>query len=135
MTKTLSLTRYVLVALGVMLAAYVVLAALPAGAQTAKEQICEGIGLTTTAGGNNCAQTGTTSVDSVVRTVVNILSIVVGVVAVIMIIIGGLKYITSTGDSAKVSSAKNTILYAIVGLVIVALAQVIVRYVMNSVAP
>lgn len=73
------------------------------------------------------------SVESVVRSVINVLSMIVGIVAVIMIIVGGLKYITSSGDSGNVTSAKNTILYAIVGLVIVALAQVIVRYVLRQV--
>jgi hypothetical protein len=49
-----------------------------------------------------------------------------------MIIIGGFRYITSGGDSGSVSSAKNTVLYAIVGLIIVALAQVIVRFVLSK---
>jgi hypothetical protein len=53
------------------------------------------------------------------------------VVAVIMIIVGGLKYITSGGDSGNITSAKNTILYAIVGLIVVALAQIIVRFVLE----
>ena len=54
---------------------------------------------------------------------------VVGIAAVVMIIIGGLRYVTSNGDSGQVGNAKNTILYAVVGLVVVALAQVIVRFV------
>ncbi len=70
-------------------------------------------------------------VDNIITTVINIVSIIVGIVAVIMIIIGGFKYITSNGDSGAVSGAKNTILYAIVGLVVVALAQIIVRFVVN----
>lgn len=70
-------------------------------------------------------------VNSLIALVINIFSIVVGVVSVIMIIIGGLKYITSGGDSGNVSGAKNTILYAIIGLVIVALAQVIVNFVLE----
>jgi hypothetical protein len=98
-------------------------------AQT-KDDICEGVAIT---GGNCDSSVAGTSVESVVRTVINLLSIIVGVVAVIMIIIGGLKYITSAGDSANVSSAKNTILYAVIGLVIVALAQVIVRFVLDKV--
>ncbi len=73
------------------------------------------------------------SVNNIITTVINIFSLVVGVVSVIMIIIGGLRYITSGGDSGNVSGAKNTILYAIVGLVIVALAQVIVHFVLNRV--
>lgn len=74
------------------------------------------------------------SVDRILTTVINIFSLVVGVVSVIMIIIGGLKYITSGGDSGNVSGAKNTILYAIIGLVIVALAQVIVHFVLTRVS-
>jgi cytochrome bd-type quinol oxidase subunit 2 len=65
--------------------------------------------------------------------VINIFSLIVGVVAVIMIIIGGLRYITSGGESSNVSTAKNTIIYAIVGLVIVALAQFIVHFVLAKV--
>lgn len=74
-----------------------------------------------------------TAVNTIITTVINIFSLVVGVVSVIMIIIGGLKYITSGGDSTNVGSAKNTILYAIIGLVVVALAQVIVRFVLSRV--
>ncbi len=65
--------------------------------------------------------------------IINIMSILVGVVAVIMIIIGGFRYITSGGDTTKVAGAKNTILYGLIGLIIVALAQVIVRFVLKSV--
>ena len=75
----------------------------------------------------------TTSVNDIMTDDINIFSLVVGVVSVIMIIIGGLKYITSAGDSGNVSGAKNTILYAIIGLVIVALAQIIVRFVLAKV--
>lgn len=102
------------------------------GAQT-KADICRGVGLT--GGTSDCAEPSNgPSVDSTVKLVVGILSFIVGIVAVIMIIIGGLKYITSAGDANSISSAKNTILYAIIGLVIVALAQVIVRFVLNKAA-
>ncbi|HTE57400.1 MAG TPA: hypothetical protein VK694_01540 [Verrucomicrobiae bacterium] len=70
------------------------------------------------------------SVNSIIATVINIFSVVVGVVAVVMIIIGGFRYITSGGDSSNVTGAKNTILFAVVGLIIVALAQIIVRFVL-----
>ena len=73
-------------------------------------------------------------VNDIIRLVINIFSLIVGVISVIMIIIGGLKYITSGGDSGNVSGAKNTILYAVIGLVVVALAQVIVRFVLDSTA-
>jgi len=66
-----------------------------------------------------------------VKKIINILSVVVGVVAVIMIIIGGFRYITSGGKQDSVTGAKNTILYAVIGLIIVALAQIIVRFVLT----
>jgi cytochrome bd-type quinol oxidase subunit 2 len=72
-------------------------------------------------------------INAIISTIINLFSLVVGVISVIMIIIGGLKYITSGGDSGNVTSAKNTILYAIIGLVIVALAQVIVRFVIERI--
>ncbi len=75
-----------------------------------------------------------TKVNTILKLVINVFSLIVGVVSVIMIIIGGLKYITSGGDSGNVSGAKNTIMYAVIGLVVVALAQVIVRFVLSKVA-
>jgi len=76
----------------------------------------------------------TSSVQNLLTTAVNIFSIVVGIVAVIMIVVGGFKYITSGGESSKVSGAQSTILYAVVGLVVVVLAQVIVHFVLNRAA-
>ncbi len=66
------------------------------------------------------------------KQVVNVFSVIVGIVAVIMIIFGGFKYITSGGDSGHVTGAKNTLIYAIVGLIIVALAQFIVHFVLTT---
>ena len=73
------------------------------------------------------------SVDPVITTVIRYLLIISGIVSVVMVIIGGLKYSTSNGDSAKLSSAKNTILYAIIGVIISALAYGIVDYVFRSI--
>lgn len=73
-------------------------------------------------------------INDTIRLVINMFSFIVGVVAVIMVIVGGFKYITSGGESSNVASAKNTILYAIIGLIIVALAQVIVRFVLQKAA-
>lgn len=82
---------------------------------------------------STCGSTSlSTGIKSIAVTVVNILSVVVGVVAIIMIIYGGFRYITSGGESGNVSGAKNTLLFAIVGLVIVALAQVIVHWVIGT---
>lgn len=72
------------------------------------------------------------NIDTTVQNVINILSIAVGIAAVIMLIIGGFRYITSSGNQETVKAAKNTITYALIGLVIVALAQVIVNFVLNK---
>lgn len=91
-------------------------------------------GVTQTASSTDKVDCSGTGVTSIVSTVVNILSYVVGILAIIMIIIAGFKYITAGGDSNQVSSAKSTLIYAIVGLVIAALAQVIVHEVLNTAA-
>ena len=57
----------------------------------------------------------------------------VGIISVIMLIYGGLRYVISGGDSKKVTDAKNTIMYAIIGLIISILAYAIVNFVINAV--
>ncbi|HYH75069.1 MAG TPA: pilin [Candidatus Saccharimonadales bacterium] len=86
--------------------------------------------------GDNCStavEGGTQGIEDIVTTVINIFSVIVGIVSVIMIIYGGFRYVTSGGDSGNVSSAKNTIIYAVIGLVVVALAQFIVQFVLDKV--
>jgi cytochrome bd-type quinol oxidase subunit 2 len=78
------------------------------------------------------AGAGTTKVNSLITEIINVFSVVVGIVAVIMIIVGGFRYVTSGGSSEKVTAAKNTLLYAIIGLVIVALSQIIVKFVLDK---
>lgn len=97
--------------------------------------LCSGTGLSAdTNSGCTVDSAGATSeVNSVIKLVINIFSLIVGLVSVIMIIVGGLKYITSNGESSNISSAKNTIIYAIIGLVIVALAQFIVHFVLGKI--
>lgn len=68
-------------------------------------------------------------------TITNILLFIVGALSVIMLIIGGLRYVISGGSSANVTAAKNTILYAIVGLVISFLAFAAVNFVLSSLVP
>ena len=99
-------------------------------AATPKATVCQTLG--SNAGCTSDPSNGV-SLTNVIRAVIQILSIVIGVVAVIMIMIGGFKYVTSGGDSSSVSSAKNTILYAVVGLVVAGLAQIIVFYVLGKV--
>ena len=87
-------------------------------------------GNASTSPSNNC--NASQGIESIASTVINLFSVVVGVVSVIMIIFAGFRYVTSGGESGNVTNAKNTLIYAIVGLVIVAIAQLIVHYVLNS---
>jgi hypothetical protein len=64
--------------------------------------------------------------------VLNVFSFVIGVTSVLMVILGGLKYITSNGDSTAITNAKNTILYALIGLVVFLFSQVIIRFVISN---
>lgn len=93
----------------------------------AKAAICQGAAVT----GANCSDGGS-GLNGVITAVLNILSTVIGVAAVVMIILAGFKYITSGGDASGVKSAKDSLLYAIIGLVVVAMAQTIVRFVLHA---
>lgn len=125
--------------IGLMLSAFIFSAGLvavvaaPVSAQNCDTGVGKGVSMASEDG--ECADDGTgeNSLSSVIKNIINIFSIIVGAVSVIMIIIGGFRYIISAGDSSGVSGAKNTILYAIVGLVIVLFAQVIVRFVLTNV--
>ena len=66
---------------------------------------------------------------SLVKTIIDFMLWLIVIIAVIMIIVGGIKYATSAGDSNKVTSAKNTIIYAVLGLVIAIFAWAIVNWV------
>lgn len=77
-------------------------------------------------GGDN---TLTTDVTNIISAVIGIL----GLVAVIVIIIGGVNYMTSSGDASKVKKAKDTILYGCIGLVVCVLAFAIVNFVIGGI--
>lgn len=97
---------------------------------------CNGLnqlGGTTCSGNPANDSPGQDAIANVAKDVVNIISLIAGIAAVILIVIAGVKFLTSGGDSGAVSSAKNTLVYAIIGLVVVALAQVIVHFVLNAV--
>jgi hypothetical protein len=105
--------------------------ALPAVALAAApntDAVCQGVTLT----GGTCSNDAT-PISKTIKLVINILSIVAAVAAVIMIMVGGLRYVTSGGDSSKTASAKNTIIYSIIGLIVVALAQFLVKFVIARV--
>ncbi len=68
-------------------------------------------------------------------TISNVMLFLVGAVSVIMVVIGGLRYVISGGNTSNVGAAKNTILYAIVGLVISILAYAVINFVIGSFVP
>lgn len=89
--------------------------------------------------GTACSSGGSTEIcDSadddigeIMTTVINVLLFVIGIISVIMIIVGGIMYATSAGDSGAVGKAKNTILFAIIGLAVAFFAYAIVNWVVN----
>ena len=87
-----------------------------AGSLAANPDGCEGQGLNET-----------------VQLIINMVIFLVGLIAVVMVIIGGIQYSTSQGDSAKVKKAKDTIMYGIIGLVVAILAFAIVNFVLTSI--
>lgn len=66
---------------------------------------------------------------NMIHNIINLLIYAVGIISVIMIVIGGLRYTLSGGDSSGLNSAKNTIMYAVVGLVVAVMAYAIVNFV------
>lgn len=109
-------------------------------APSANAQSC-----TTTEGGIqaglNCANPGEGNVPqnlfqgdgNVFTTIVNVLLFLIGAISVIMLIYGGIRYTISGGNSANVTAAKNTIMYAIIGLIVAFLAFAIVNWVLQAV--
>lgn len=80
-----------------------------------------------------CGTTNSTGVYAILKNVINILLTIGGIISVIMIIIGGIKYTTSTGDSSTINSARETIIYAVVGLVVSIMAFAIVNFVLGRI--
>lgn len=67
-----------------------------------------------------------------IRVVVNILLFLLGAIAVVMIVIGGIRFATANGDQSAVTSAKNTILYAVVGVIVAIMAYAIVNFILDQ---
>jgi len=98
-------------------------------AANAVEQACSG--LNSLSPSNSCG-TGQASVNNIVASVTKLISYIVGAVAVLVIIFAGFRFITSGGSNENTNSARNMILYAIIGLAVAVLAQLIVHYAINT---
>jgi mannose/fructose/N-acetylgalactosamine-specific phosphotransferase system component IIB len=80
-----------------------------------------------------CSKSDGSGVFTVIKQVIQVMLVVAGIIAVIMIIVGGIKYTTSNGDQAHVKSAKDTILYSVIGLVVAIISYAIVTYVVTNI--
>lgn len=94
-----------------------------------------GNGLTNVQSGVTTTETaaGGLSMQTVISTVISTMLFVVGLLAVVMLIYGGIRYVTSHGDKAQVTAAKETIMYAVVGLVVAIAAFAVVQWITNDV--
>ncbi len=117
-------------AVSAMLGVATLVPATPAAAVTPEQSACEGSGGTWS--GGNCNQ-GTRTLTGTIRSVGNILVFLTGSIAVLMIIIGGVRYALSGGDQGTITSAKNTIMYAVVGLIVAIAAYAVVNFVLSSI--
>ena len=86
----------------------------------------------TTSGGQICGASQQDDFSKLMQNVINLLLLVLGMIAVIAIIIGGVRYTTSNGDPGQIKSAKDTILYAVIGLVVAIMAYAIVGFVIAA---
>lgn len=73
------------------------------------------------------------SVAAILKNVINIMLYLAGAIAVVMVVVGGIRYITSDGDPAAANKAKNTIIYALVGVVVAVMSYSIVNFVIGRV--
>lgn len=81
------------------------------------------------------SETGCDGQTPLFKTITNVLLFIIGAISVIMLVIGGIRYTTSAGDSSAVTAAKNTIMYAIVGIIVAILAFAVVNFVISSFVP
>ncbi len=78
-----------------------------------------------------CQTSANDLVGGVLTNIINTMLVIAGVLAVIMIIVGGIRYITSDGDSNKANQARQTILYSVIGVVVAAASYAIVNFVVE----
>ncbi len=126
MKKTIKAT-----VLGLLMVPMMVLSiATTVGASDASEQMKNGAGQVNT--GSTCLFTSSDCADGIITKGINTALFVIGALAVIMLIYGGIRYTISAGDSKQVEAAKNTILYAIIGIIVALLAGAIVNFVLTN---
>ncbi|HVI68985.1 MAG TPA: hypothetical protein VM581_00845 [Magnetospirillaceae bacterium] len=108
--------------------------AAPVLAAANSQALCEGSGGTWKAdkdlpNGGSCTSADGRTVAGTIQQLTDVLIFIIGAIAVLMIIIGAIRYVLSAGDQAALTSAKNTILYAIIGLVLAFSSYAIIHFV------
>jgi hypothetical protein len=78
-----------------------------------------------------CKAANADNATSMTKDIINTMLYILGIIAVVMIVVGGIKYTTSSGDASKVKSAKDTIMYSIVGVIVAIFAYAIVNFVVT----
>lgn len=96
-------------------------------AGSAGSEIVKGAG---EACGSSC---GPSSIVTLFKNIANVLTFLIGSVSVLMILYGGFRYVISRGDQANVKAAKDTILYAVMGVVVAVIAYAVVQFVVASI--
>lgn len=82
---------------------------------------------------NRTGQDPVTGPNGVIRKVTQVIATIAGAAAVIIIVLSGIRYITSGGDAEGVSRAKKTIIFAAVGLIVIVMAQALINFVLNRI--
>lgn len=99
------------------------------------DQVCEGVSGSTVCDEDEPQSTAGNAIygpNGILTKVANVLSIVLGIVSVFVIMVGGIKFVLSGGDPSKTNNARSTILYAVIGLVVAAVAQALIVFVLNK---
>lgn len=101
----------------------------------AQDSIKCGVNAAAGAAGSDCTKSPAPSTDftTLVTRIINIMSVLVGAIAVVMIVVAGFRFVASAGNETAVAAARKTILYAIIGLLVVAVAQALVHFVLKNV--
>ena len=120
------------------LAAGLLVLAAPLSYAAKTDQVCDENKISVTEG-VDCAKSKDQSAclfcqNGIFQTITNVLLFLIGAISVIMLIVGGIRYVLSGGDSTAVTAAKNTILYAVIGIIVALLAYAIVNFVVTSFA-
>ena len=99
----------------------------PVGAINVIKDACTGANRTTTV----CDAAGKDDAGNLIENVIGILLWAIGVISVIMIVVGCIRYALSAGNSSSITAAKDTVLYAVIGLVVALLSYAIVKFVVG----